>query len=173
MSEVVIYTDASHHQSTKDGFFAYRIHIPRYDIEIVNSGSLGKIGDWNEGEAKTILLAIEHLVNEGWPLITEKTTIVTDSDFAHTLYKNVKKLKSGVRGRFKGIYDRFCSIVSMWKSLHNLQFVVVKGHANQQTVHSQMNRWCDLECRRQRKGFCGNQQLDPPCPRTVGLVSFP
>jgi ribonuclease HI len=153
MSEIRIFTDASQHTESKMGFFAYRIEIPRYNVEIVNSGRLGRIKDANEGEAKTILRAMKHLHDEGWPFIVDNATLITDSDFSHRLYSGKFNLKNSIKQYYNKILIEFKILTEMWDSFKNLNFIVIKGHKNKNNKNSQMNRWCDIECRRQRRAY--------------------
>lgn len=171
MSEIKIYTDASQHEETKMGFFAYRIEIPRYNVDIVNSGRLGKIKDANEGEAKTILKAMKHLHDEGWPLIAEKTTLVTDSDFSHRLYKNTKGVSGKIKKQFEEVLSEFSMLCKVWNVFKNMSIKVVKSHTNTKSKDIQMNRWCDIECRRQRKAYAKGQEELEPIPYIIDNVN--
>jgi len=167
MSEIKIFTDASQHEESKMGFFAYRIEIPKYNVEIVNSGRLGIIKDSNEGEAKTILKAMKHLHDEGWPLIADQTTLITDSDFSHRLYKNTKEVSGKIKKQFEEVLSEFSMLCRVWNVFKNMSIKVVKSHTNTKSKDIQMNRWCDIECRRQRRAYTKGENELVPIPYII------
>jgi len=154
-TEVKIWTDASRCDTTKLGFFAYRIKIPRFDVDIAYSGTLGHIEDSNSGEVRAIVMAMKRLHDEGWPLVCDRITLITDSDFSKMLFKQTEKIKRTAIARFMDILQEFSYLCRIWENFSSMNIEVIKSHSNNKNKKNAekylMNRWCDLECRRLRK----------------------